>query len=232
VALELGVPLLALGNLQVDVPGGRNRRVQLGGLTLLDETYNASPEAVLAALDLLALQPGRRFAVLGTMLELGEQSEALHRRVGERALERGLDGLVVVASAPDARAIAEAASPLPRVVVVERPEQAAEPLARWLRKRRCAAAQGQPGRGAGAPDSPAADPAGLSRRWGPCAQTGPDQFSFTMLLGTAEGQGAGGNILGEAGAGAHGDAAAQGDRRHRAAPACARARRARQQAPL
>jgi len=133
VALELGVPLLALGNLQVDVPGGRNRRVQLGGLTLLDETYNASPEAVLAALDLLALQPGRRFAVLGTMLELGEQSEALHRRVGERALERGLDGLVVVASAPDARAIAEAASPLPRVVVVERPEQAAEPLARWLR---------------------------------------------------------------------------------------------------
>ncbi|MEB3333240.1 MAG: UDP-N-acetylmuramoyl-tripeptide--D-alanyl-D-alanine ligase [Synechococcaceae cyanobacterium] len=133
VALELGVPLQALGNLQVAVPGGRNRRVQLGGLTLLDETYNASPEAVLAALDLLALQPGRRFAVLGTMLELGEQSEALHRRVGERALERGLDGLVVVASAPDARAIAEAASPLPRVVVVERPEQAAEPLARWLR---------------------------------------------------------------------------------------------------
>ncbi|MEY4073349.1 MAG: hypothetical protein RJA29_706, partial [Pseudomonadota bacterium] len=36
----------------------------------LDETYNASPEAVLAALDLLAAQPGRRFAVLGTMLGL------------------------------------------------------------------------------------------------------------------------------------------------------------------
>ena len=133
VARELGLPLQTLTHLQVDVPGGRNRRVQLGGLTLLDETYNASPEAVLAALDLLAIQPGRRFAVLGTMLELGDQSEALHRRVGQRALERGLDGLVVVASGPEARAMAEAAADLPQLVVVETPEQAAEPLGRWLR---------------------------------------------------------------------------------------------------
>jgi len=133
VARELGVPLQALTHLQVEVPGGRNRRLQLGGLTVLDETYNASPEAVLAALDLLAVQPGRRFAVLGTMLELGDQSEALHRRVGQRALERGLDGLVVVATAPEARAIAEAAAPLPQLVVVETPEQAAESLGRWLR---------------------------------------------------------------------------------------------------
>jgi UDP-N-acetylmuramoyl-tripeptide--D-alanyl-D-alanine ligase len=76
------------------------------------------------------VQPGRRFAVLGTMLELGDQSEALHRRVGQRALERGLDGLVVVATAPEARAIAEAAAPLPQLVMVETPEQAAEPLGR------------------------------------------------------------------------------------------------------
>ena len=133
VARELGVPLQALTRLQVDVPGGRNRRVQLGGLTLLDETYNASPEAVLAALDLLAVQPGRRFAVLGTMLELGEQSEALHRRVAQRALECGLDGLVVVASGAEARAMAEAAAGLTQLVVVETPEQAAAPLASWLR---------------------------------------------------------------------------------------------------
>ena len=133
VARELGVPLQALTRLQVDVPGGRNRRVQLGGLTLLDETYNASPEAVLAALDLLAVQPGRHFAVLGTMLELGEQSEALHRCVAQRALDCGLDGLVVVASGAEARAMAAAAAGLPELVVVETPEQAAEPLARWLR---------------------------------------------------------------------------------------------------
>ena len=133
VARELGVPLQDLTNLQVDVPGGRNRRVQLGGLTLLDETYNASPEAVLAALDLLALQPGRRFAVLGTMLELGEQSEVLHRQVARRAAERSIDGLVVVARGAESQAMAEEAAGLPQLAVVETPEQAAEPLAQWLR---------------------------------------------------------------------------------------------------
>ena len=134
VARELGVPLQDLTNLEVDVPGGRNRRVQLGGLTLLDETYNASPEAALAALDLLALQPGRRFAVLGTMLELGEQSESLHRQVARRAAERGIDGLVVVARGAEAQAMAEEAAGLPHLEVVETPEQAAGPLTQWLRR--------------------------------------------------------------------------------------------------
>jgi UDP-N-acetylmuramoyl-tripeptide--D-alanyl-D-alanine ligase len=132
VAQELGVPLTALQALEVAVSDGRNRRLQLGDLTVLDETYNASPEAVLAALDLLASQDGRRFAVLGTMLELGEQSEALHRQVAERARERGLDGLVVVAAGPEAAVMAEAATGLPRLAVVETPEQAAAPLAEWL----------------------------------------------------------------------------------------------------
>ncbi len=54
VAQELGVPAAALGDLAVELPGGRARRWRLGGVELLDETYNASPEAVLAALDLLA----------------------------------------------------------------------------------------------------------------------------------------------------------------------------------
>ena len=132
VAEELGVPSSALRELDVAVPGGRNRRLQLGGLTLLDETYNASPEAVLAALDLLAGQPGRRFAVLGTMLELGEQSVALHRQVAERASALELDGLVIVASGPEADAMAKAAAALPRLAVVARPEDAAPALQQWL----------------------------------------------------------------------------------------------------
>jgi UDP-N-acetylmuramoyl-tripeptide--D-alanyl-D-alanine ligase len=134
VARELGVPLADLGQLQVEVPGGRNRRLERGGLTLLDETYNASPEAVLAALDLLAAQSGRRFAVLGTMLELGEQSVALHRRVAERAASLGLDGLVVVSQGAEAEAMAAAAAPLSRLAVVAQPEQAVEPLAAWLQR--------------------------------------------------------------------------------------------------
>ncbi|MEN9540379.1 MAG: UDP-N-acetylmuramoyl-tripeptide--D-alanyl-D-alanine ligase [Cyanobacteriota bacterium] len=134
VARELGVLLADLGQLQVEVPGGRNRRLERGGLTLLDETYNASPEAVLAALDLLAAQSGRRFAVLGTMLELGDQSVALHRRVAERAASLGLDGLVVVSQGAEAEAMAAAAAPPSRLAVVAQPEQAVEPLAAWLQR--------------------------------------------------------------------------------------------------
>ena len=132
VASELGVPLVDLQDLKVTVPGGRNRRLSIGTLTLLDETYNASPEAVLAALDLLAQQPGRRFAVLGTMLELGASSIELHQAVVSRAIQLGLDGLVAVASGEEAAAMKRAASPLGRFALVESPELAAEALNCWL----------------------------------------------------------------------------------------------------
>ena len=137
VALELGVKPAALGDLTVEVPGGRNRRLQLGGLTVLDETYNASPEAMLAALDLLAAQPlpadAARYAVLGTMLELGESSLALHRQVAVRARNLGLDGLVIVDGGAEGAAMLEAAAGLERLVRVARPEEALEPLLGWLR---------------------------------------------------------------------------------------------------
>ena len=137
VALELGVAPAALSDLAVEVPGGRNRRLQLGGVTVLDETYNASPEAMLAALDLLASQPlavgAARYAVLGTMLELGESSLALHRRVAERARNLGLEGLVIVDGGAEGAAMLEAAAGLERLVRVARPEEALEPLLGWLR---------------------------------------------------------------------------------------------------
>ncbi len=132
VARELQVPKESLAHLKVEVPGSRNRRLKVGNLTVLDETYNASPEAVQAALDLLASQPGRHFAVLGTMLELGEQSLALHRQVAERAVQLGLDGLVIVAAEAEAEVMASAAESLPRLAVVASPEQAAQPLQAWL----------------------------------------------------------------------------------------------------
>jgi UDP-N-acetylmuramoyl-tripeptide--D-alanyl-D-alanine ligase len=132
VARELGVADEALTDLRVKVPGGRNRRLHQGGLTVLDESYNASPEAVLAALDLLAVQPGRRFAVLGTMLELGDRSVELHAAVAARAAELALDGLVLVAADPEAAAMAAAAAALDRLAVVSTPDAAAEPLRHWL----------------------------------------------------------------------------------------------------
>jgi UDP-N-acetylmuramoyl-tripeptide--D-alanyl-D-alanine ligase len=59
--------------------------VRLRGMTVIDDSYNASPGSVSAALDLLADLPGRRVAVLGEMLELGDAHEAGHRAVGEHA---------------------------------------------------------------------------------------------------------------------------------------------------
>ncbi len=69
-----------------------------GGATLVDDTYNASPVSVSAALAFLAETPvgsGRRLAVLGDMLELGPDERALHERIGREAAGV-LDGLVAV----------------------------------------------------------------------------------------------------------------------------------------
>lgn len=79
---------------------------RLPGLTIVDDAYNASPGSVVAALDLLAGLPGRRVAVLGEMLELGEGAEAGHRSVGAAAAGTA-DLLVVVGEG--ARGIAEGA---------------------------------------------------------------------------------------------------------------------------
>ncbi len=133
VADQLGVSSASLNAMEVSVPGGRNRRLVQGGLTLLDETYNASPEAVMAALALLSSQPGRRFAVLGTMLELGAESLQLHCAAATQAAALKLDGLVVVDGGEEGRAMANAAAALPRIAVVSSPEDAAEPLSKWLR---------------------------------------------------------------------------------------------------
>lgn len=128
----LPIPADELATLALDLPAGRSRTEAIAGIEVLDETYNASPEAVLAALDLLAARPGRRFAVLGTMLELGEESLNLHRRVAERAASLGLDGLVIVDGGAEGEVMAAAASALARVARVASVAEALDPLQAWL----------------------------------------------------------------------------------------------------
>lgn len=71
------------------------------GVTLVNDAYNANPDSMRAALSALQrMGEGRRtWAVLGTMLELGEESDALHREVGAEVVAREVDELVVVGEA-------------------------------------------------------------------------------------------------------------------------------------
>ncbi|WP_205698698.1 UDP-N-acetylmuramoyl-tripeptide--D-alanyl-D-alanine ligase [Conexibacter sp. SYSU D00693] len=86
------------GRLEVALSGRRGqRRTTSGGVTVVDDCYNANPMSMRAALDdLAATAPGRKVAVLGDMLELGPEEGRLHEEVGRHARELGVDVLVAV----------------------------------------------------------------------------------------------------------------------------------------
>ena len=95
-----------------ETSGMRQRLVKKVGLSVIEDCYNASPDSMKASLAMFTqLAPetpaGRKYALLGDMLELGPVSEAAHRQVGRWAAEAGLDGLV--ACGPESRAMAEEA---------------------------------------------------------------------------------------------------------------------------
>ncbi|OUL31187.1 UDP-N-acetylmuramoyl-tripeptide--D-alanyl-D-alanine ligase [Nostoc sp. 106C] len=116
VAKVVGIDWTSLqAGVNVDMPIGRSQRFALpNDVVILDETYNAAPEAMLAALQLLADTPGKRkIAVLGAMKELGERSPQLHQRVGETVQKLKLDGLLVLVDGQDAEAIAKSAEGIP-----------------------------------------------------------------------------------------------------------------------
>jgi UDP-N-acetylmuramoyl-tripeptide--D-alanyl-D-alanine ligase len=102
----------------------RAQLVDLGRYRLLDDSYNAAPSSMLAALDLLATLPGRRVAVLGEMLELGDLSDAGHREVGVAA-GRTVDELVTVGAGAGRIADAAVAAGLPAGRVHRAPDRAA-----------------------------------------------------------------------------------------------------------
>ncbi len=87
---------------------GREHVIEANGITILDDCYNASPDAMRASLDVLATAEGRRIAVLGDMLELGKQARELHREVGVYAAESGIDR--VYCTGELARELADAAA--------------------------------------------------------------------------------------------------------------------------
>ncbi len=96
-ALAAGAPLSAVQHgLSAFVPvSGRSQvgTLQLQGrsVTLVDDSYNANPDSVLAAIDVLAALPGPRWLLLGDMGEVGTQGPQFHAEIGARARERGIE---------------------------------------------------------------------------------------------------------------------------------------------
>jgi len=113
VALDLGTPfddiVAAAAQLKAADRRGAVRRLR-GGIVLIDDSYNSSPAALAAALDVVARETrvARKVAVLGEMLELGHHSLALHRESGRAAAAAGLRLLFAIGGEP-ARALADAA---------------------------------------------------------------------------------------------------------------------------
>ncbi len=121
VGWKLGVPLeeIAAGLSNAMLTGGRLHRYESNGVTIIDDTYNANPESMAAAIETLADLPlrngARRFAVLGRMGELGIHASAAHQRVGELAARRGLR---VIAVGEGSEEIARAADGAPHFPVL------------------------------------------------------------------------------------------------------------------
>jgi UDP-N-acetylmuramoyl-tripeptide--D-alanyl-D-alanine ligase len=86
------------GRVEPEFSSYRGELVELeGGVTVVNDCYNANPMSMRAALDHLADTPAeRRLAILGTMAELGPESRRFHREIGEHAAELGIDVLVTV----------------------------------------------------------------------------------------------------------------------------------------
>ncbi|MDX2463351.1 MAG: UDP-N-acetylmuramoyl-tripeptide--D-alanyl-D-alanine ligase [Porticoccus sp.] len=92
---ELGVIAAGLNKLQ-QVPGRLNLEILSSGATLIDDSYNANPGSVKAAINTLMNFNGRRILVLGDMGELGDDETHLHADVGRYAADKGVDFLLAV----------------------------------------------------------------------------------------------------------------------------------------
>jgi UDP-N-acetylmuramoyl-tripeptide--D-alanyl-D-alanine ligase len=131
VALEAGVDLdAAIAALESLTAGDkRGEVIEIGGATILNDSYNSNPEALRSMIHTLAARPaaGRRLLVAGEMLEMGEHGPALHIACGRAAAEAGLDLVVAVQGNAEHLATAACAGGVPAVFLRD-----AETAGQWL----------------------------------------------------------------------------------------------------
>ena len=96
VGMELGLTdeEIARGIAAYETVGRRGAVTETGSLTLIDDSYNANPDACRSAIDSLLMLPGRHVCIFGDMLELGEGEREMHRALGAYAAERGVELLL------------------------------------------------------------------------------------------------------------------------------------------
>ena len=98
-ALAVGLPLEAIRTgleASRSVPARMERKPGLRGIEIIDDTYNANPGSLRAALEVLAGSAGRHWLVLGDMGELGSEAPELHQHAGELARRQGVERLYAV----------------------------------------------------------------------------------------------------------------------------------------
>jgi UDP-N-acetylmuramoyl-tripeptide--D-alanyl-D-alanine ligase len=129
-AFGLSLEECAAGLASTPLTKARLQIKEINGIQFIDDSYNANPDSMKAALrTLLELDAdGRRIAVLGEMGELGEESERGHREVGEAAAALNVDELIAVGATGAAIAHAARNAGLEKSVAVDSPEEAAELL--------------------------------------------------------------------------------------------------------
>lgn len=125
---------------RVSATDKRGEVMDVAGTTVINDCYNSNPKALESMIDALAAMPasGRRIVIAGEMLELGTQTEALHRRSGQHAARRNVD--IVIGVRGNARFIAEGIREIAlqtksktRAEFMATPEDAGEWLAREAR---------------------------------------------------------------------------------------------------